>query len=105
MRKFPHTEAIALALERYYATRDERMLAVVTVTLTRMANGGTYDQEAGGFFRYSTTRDWSVPHFEKFVTAHLVISLPICYTQAQTGTTALVVGFTVNANVDRKSVV
>ncbi|MBI5301885.1 MAG: thioredoxin domain-containing protein [Chloroflexi bacterium] len=65
--KFPHTDAIELALERYHATRDERLLPVVTVTLTHMASGGTYDQEAGGFFRYSTTRDWSVPHFEKML--------------------------------------
>jgi uncharacterized protein YyaL (SSP411 family) len=26
---------------------------------------GLYDHLAGGFFRYSTTRDWSEPHFEK----------------------------------------
>ena len=32
-----------------------------------MADGGTYDQFAGGFFRYSTTRDWSIPHFEKML--------------------------------------
>jgi len=32
-----------------------------------MAQGGMYDHEAGGFFRYSTTRDWSVPHFEKML--------------------------------------
>ena len=32
-----------------------------------MADGGMYDQFAGGFFRYSTTRDWSVPHFEKML--------------------------------------
>jgi uncharacterized protein YyaL (SSP411 family) len=65
--KFLHPDALAFALERYFATRDERFLAVVTVTLTNMASGGTYDQEAGGFFRYSTTRDWSVPHFEKML--------------------------------------
>ena len=30
-------------------------------------NGGLYDHEEDGFFRYSTTRDWSVPHFEKML--------------------------------------
>lgn len=65
--KFPQTEAIELALELYFATRDENLLPVFIVTLTKMASGGTYDQEAGGFFRYSTTRDWSVPHFEKML--------------------------------------
>ncbi|HMF27250.1 MAG TPA: hypothetical protein VKE42_00675, partial [Candidatus Cybelea sp.] len=35
-----------------------------------MARGGTYDHVEGGFFRYSTTRDWSVPHFEKMSEDH-----------------------------------
>jgi uncharacterized protein YyaL (SSP411 family) len=32
-----------------------------------MAGGGMYDHVEGGFFRYSTTRDFSVPHFEKML--------------------------------------
>jgi uncharacterized protein YyaL (SSP411 family) len=32
-----------------------------------MCGGGTYDQEWGGFYRYSTKRDWSVPHYEKML--------------------------------------
>ncbi len=35
-----------------------------------MSRGGTYDHVEGGFFRYSTTRDWSVPHFEKMAEDH-----------------------------------
>jgi uncharacterized protein YyaL (SSP411 family) len=35
-----------------------------------MAGGGTYDHVEGGFFRYSTTQDWSVPHFEKMLEDH-----------------------------------
>ncbi len=35
-----------------------------------MAGGGTYDHVEGGFFRYSTTADWSVPHFEKMLEDH-----------------------------------
>ncbi len=65
--KFPHTDAIELALEKYFQTHDESLLPVVTITLSKMASGGIYDHEAGGFFRYSTTRDWSVPHFEKML--------------------------------------
>ena len=34
---------------------------------TRMARGGIYDQLAGGFHRYSTDREWIVPHFEKML--------------------------------------
>lgn len=36
-------------------------------TLDNVANSGTYDQVGGGFFRYSTARDWSIPHFEKML--------------------------------------
>ncbi len=36
-------------------------------TLAAMAGGGMYDHVEGGFFRYSTMRDWSVPHFEKML--------------------------------------
>jgi len=36
-------------------------------TLDRMARGGIYDQLGGGFHRYSTDREWKVPHFEKML--------------------------------------
>jgi len=35
--------------------------------LRAMANGGIYDQLAGGFHRYSTDERWLVPHFEKML--------------------------------------
>lgn len=36
-------------------------------TLEHMAKGGMKDQVATGFARYSVTRDWSLPHFEKML--------------------------------------
>ena len=63
--KFPHTEALEYALLRYRYHAEKEMLTVVTKTLDKMGNGGIYDQVEQGFFRYSTTRDWSIPHFEK----------------------------------------
>ncbi|HLW98770.1 MAG TPA: thioredoxin domain-containing protein [Candidatus Acidoferrales bacterium] len=63
--KFPHSLAIDLLLERYQATRDERILHIVERTLVNMACGGVYDQLAGGFHRYSVDERWLVPHFEK----------------------------------------
>src|SRR5260370_12131971 len=39
-------------------------------TLEHLAGGGTYDHVEGGFFRYPTTQDWSVPHFEKMLEDH-----------------------------------
>ncbi len=66
-QKFPHTDALELALARYFTERDQDYLPIVTITLTKMAHGGVYDHVEGGFFRYSTTRDWSVPHYEKML--------------------------------------
>jgi hypothetical protein len=42
-------------------------LAMVVTTLDHMARGGIRDQIAGGYHRYSTTRYWIVPHFEKML--------------------------------------
>src|SRR5271154_2852663 len=63
--KFPHSSAIDLLLERYQSSRDPRLLHVVERTLKGMAEGGVYDQLAGGFHRYSVDERWCVPHFEK----------------------------------------
>src|SRR6266571_1626204 len=63
--KFPHTEALEYALLRYRYHGEKEMLTVVTKTLDKMGSGGVYDRVEQGFFRYSTTRDWSIPHFEK----------------------------------------
>jgi uncharacterized protein YyaL (SSP411 family) len=63
--KFPHASAIDLLLERYQSSRDPRLLHVVERSLTGMAEGGVYDQLAGGFHRYSVDERWCVPHFEK----------------------------------------
>jgi len=63
--KFPQTDSLELALTQYWYTGDKGLLTVVTKTLDRMGEGGIYDRHEGGFFRYSTTRDWKVPHYEK----------------------------------------
>ena len=52
-------------MDWYVRTREERVATVITTTLTRMAQGGVYDQLAGGFHRYSVDERWIVPHFEK----------------------------------------
>jgi hypothetical protein len=47
--------------------RPSRVHEVVRATLEAMARGDMYDHVAGGFFRYATQRDWSVPHYEKML--------------------------------------
>ncbi|MBI1969220.1 thioredoxin domain-containing protein, partial [Candidatus Woesearchaeota archaeon] len=63
--KFPAPEAIVFCLERYQETRDELLLTIATKTLDGMQ--GIFDEEEGGFFRYSVTRDWNEPHYEKML--------------------------------------
>jgi len=63
--KFPHSETLALALLEYHIQGHKALLNIVTKTLQKMSASGVYDEEEGGFFRYSTTRDWSIPHYEK----------------------------------------
>jgi uncharacterized protein len=65
--KFPHASAVDLLLERYQSTGAKSLLHVADRTLTGMAEGGVYDQLAGGFHRYSVDERWCVPHFEKMI--------------------------------------
>ncbi|MEW5703994.1 MAG: thioredoxin domain-containing protein [Pseudomonadota bacterium] len=39
----------------------------VTHTLSHLCQGGIYDHLGGGFARYSTDKEWLVPHFEKML--------------------------------------
>jgi uncharacterized protein YyaL (SSP411 family) len=68
--KFPQTDATLLLLEQAQVRSDPALRQMGVHTLERMAGGGTYDHVEGGFFRYSTTQDWSVPHFEKMLEDH-----------------------------------
>jgi uncharacterized protein YyaL (SSP411 family) len=63
--KFPHPSAIDLLMQRYAETGNQELLNLVIISLEKMAQGGVYDQLAGGFHRYSVDEHWVVPHFEK----------------------------------------
>ncbi|MDP9087305.1 MAG: thioredoxin domain-containing protein [Pseudomonadota bacterium] len=70
--KFPHPSSIERCLRQWHATHgnpkpDLKALYMGTLTLTRMAEGGLYDQLGGGFTRYSVDGSWMIPHFEKML--------------------------------------
>jgi uncharacterized protein len=70
--KFPHPGSIDRLLHHWHATAvtqepDLHALYMATLTLTRMAEGGLYDQLGGGFARYSVDEYWMIPHFEKML--------------------------------------
>jgi len=70
--KFPHPMNLEFLLRAWRATSDTdapdlQALYMATLTLTRMAEGGLYDQLGGGFCRYSVDPHWMIPHFEKML--------------------------------------
>jgi uncharacterized protein len=70
--KFPHSGSIERCLRHWRATADGAQpdleaLNMAALTLTRMAQGGLYDQLGGGFSRYSVDGSWTIPHFEKML--------------------------------------
>jgi uncharacterized protein YyaL (SSP411 family) len=65
--KFHHADILEFALAVTHRTGDEALAGIVQKSLAVMVQGGLYDQVDGGFFRYATTADWNVPHYEKMV--------------------------------------
>ncbi len=65
--KFPQASMLTLCLRQHYLSNRRVLKKIVIKTLDGMGEGGMYDHVEGGFFRYSTTRDWSTPHYEKML--------------------------------------
>ena len=65
--KFPQPMTYDFLLRAYHRTQRASILAMVELTLLKMAYGGMYDQLGGGFHRYSVDAVWLVPHFEKML--------------------------------------
>jgi uncharacterized protein len=85
--KFPSTFHLELVLRAFMTNGGADARRVAVTTLDAMASGGIYDHVGGGFARYSTDREWLVPHFEKMLydqallvrvyrQAHSVTALP-----------------------------
>ncbi len=70
--KFPMPEVNLFLIVEYVQSgrKDARLAEMAHHTLREMAEGGMYDSVEGGWFRYSTTRDWKIPHFEKMLEDH-----------------------------------
>jgi uncharacterized protein YyaL (SSP411 family) len=71
--KFPMTDANDLLLVSYIDTGNKEYLYMAEKTLEGMSSYGMYDHVMGGFFRYSVTRDWTVPHFEKMMESNAAL--------------------------------
>jgi uncharacterized protein YyaL (SSP411 family) len=65
--KFPSPHHILLLLRIAHRTGDKGLLSMVCSTLDAWRSGGMYDHVGFGMHRYSTDREWKVPHFEKML--------------------------------------
>lgn len=65
--KFPQPKLLRFLLDEYRRHGAPELATMLRTTLTAMSSHGMYDHVEGGFFRYATERDWTVPHFEKML--------------------------------------
>ena len=65
--KFPEPMNYTILLRHWVRTGADESIRMLDKTLTKMAEGGMYDQLGGGFHRYSTDRYWRIPDFEKML--------------------------------------
>ncbi len=65
--KFPSPHHLIYLLRRAKLTSTPELADFAMHSLKSMANGGLHDQIGHGYHRYSTDREWLVPHFEKML--------------------------------------
>ncbi len=85
--KQPPWDGVELLLERYGHTREKRLLTMATTTLD-WVRAGLYDQNDQGFFRYSVSKDWKVPHYEKMLCTNASLAETYFKAYQVTGRTA-----------------
>jgi uncharacterized protein len=85
--KFPNPLTLEFLLRYYAGSGEKRALAMVEITLEKMAAGGIYDQVGGGFHRYATDGAWQIPHFEKMLYDNALLTQTYIHAYQITGKT------------------
>ncbi|HMK96730.1 MAG TPA: thioredoxin domain-containing protein, partial [Acidimicrobiales bacterium] len=83
--KFPQPWALEALARQWWRAREPSALAALRRALDAMSSGGIYDHLAGGFARYSTDRQWLVPHFEKMLYDNALLLLVYTHAWQLTG--------------------
>lgn len=78
--KFPMPHQLVFLLRYGQAKGKDRAVAMAAETLRLMRAGGICDHLGYGFHRYSTDRQWLLPHFEKMLYDQALLCL--AYTEA-----------------------
>ncbi len=83
--KFPSPHNLLFLLRHWNRTGNRDALEMVEKTIHSMRRGGIYDQIGFGLHRYSTDREWLVPHFEKMLYDQAMFALSCLETCQATG--------------------
>jgi hypothetical protein len=83
--KFPAPHNLLFLLAHYRRTKEPKSLEMVESTLRAMRRGGVFDHLGYGFHRYSTDKEWLVPHFEKMLYDQAMLALAYLEAYRATG--------------------
>jgi hypothetical protein len=83
--KFPSPHNLLFLLRYRYATGESEALDMVRITLRAIRSGGVFDHLGFGVHRYSTDREWLVPHFEKMLYDQALLTMAYLEAYQATG--------------------
>lgn len=83
--KFPAPHNLLFLLHYSRLEGDKTLEYIAAQTLFSMMRGGIFDHVGGGFSRYSTDRQWLVPHFEKMLYDNALLAMAYLKCWEQTG--------------------
>ena len=76
--KFPMGHSLLALLTIGEKTNNRPATAMALKTLDQLCRGGIFDHIGGGFSRYSTDRQFLIPHFEKMLYDNALLILAYC---------------------------
>ena len=76
--KFPETSKLEILFLLGKKNDSNEFYDMAQLSLGSMINGGIFDQLSGGFSRYSTDREWKIPHFEKMLYDNALLLNVLC---------------------------
>ncbi len=82
--KFPAPHNLLFLLSYYERYKDAECLQMAEHTLQQMYRGGLFDHIGFGFCRYSTDKQFLVPHFEKMLYDNALLIFAYCKSYAVT---------------------
>ncbi len=65
--KFPQHDIVEYLIWRVLKLKDGDAKKMLDHTFMKMLKGEFFDHVGGGFFRYATQQNWTIPHFEKML--------------------------------------